>query len=154
MKKITKLTAMVLAAIMLVSMSAAAFSIQKVSENVKVVFREELVDAKAIIVNDRALLPVTLFNVNTDEPCKYFGDFCCYSDGKNFSVEGGDSALSFDENSMEVVQYWSDGTKKSTPVDVPAIRYNGVLYLPVRAMFENWGKTVSWNDGSRTVTIH
>ncbi len=133
-----KLTALLLVAVM---MSAMAFV--KAEVRVKLIVDDKLVKADVVTENDRTLVPLRAIMESADAEVKW------YEDTKKIDVIKGEKTVTLQiaSNVINTV----DGDKT---LDVaPMIYGEGTTYLPIRAVCEEFGMTVEWDGGTKTVLI-
>ncbi len=134
-----KLTAMLLAALMLTGVVSANAEVE-----VKLIVDDKIVDADVITENNRTLVPLRAIMENAGAEVQW------YADTKKIDVKRGDKTITLQIGNN--IMNTPEGDKIMDVV--PAIYGVGTTYLPIRAVCEEFTMNVDWDGGTKTVLIN
>lgn len=148
-----KFISILLALVMCLSVTALADTSQLVDTTeiirpdtevkIKIISDTTRVNTETVVVNGRTLVPVRALLESTGAEVEWIQD----TKEINITRAGKTITLGIDSNIMKTL----DGDKK---IDVAPVLHNGTTtYAPIRAIAEEFGLTVDWDNGTKTILI-
>lgn len=156
-KAITKLVAGVSATAMMAMTSVSAVEIKTFSEDLSVYLNGENVylqsSGNPIICNDRTMVPLRPIFEAMGWECDYMETA---DNGKQVYIRAkNDASAGFYRfvDGWDYFEYGFENEPNRGSLDVPAMIYNDVFYVPIRAFCEAVGYGIDWNNTARRVDV-